>query len=296
MLSLTSDYITDHGDPEPYLRALAEAGFTHVHWCHQWRSDYLYADSEITQIGRWLQAYGLRLNDVHGSEGIEKFWYAPQEHARLAGVELVKNRVELAARLGGDAVVMHAYPPTVQPELASFNPHLFDQIRRSLDDLEAYCRTRGVRIALENLIDFVGVNAGATDVVHAGDNADLLARLLAAYDPAFLGFCYDSGHARLGYDRLAAYTPLFDRLAVLHLHDNDGIGDLHLPVGDGVVDWAHAAALVAASPYAKPISFELSIRHTRFSEPAPFLAYSMPGCQHFADQVETLRAAMIERG
>ncbi len=291
MLSLTSDYITDHGDPEPYLRALAEAGFTHVHWCHQWRSDYLYADSEIAQIGRWLEMYGLRLNDVHGSEGIEKFWYAPQEYARLAGVELVKNRVELAARLGGDAVVMHAYPPTVHPALAAYNPHLFDQIRRSLDDLEAYCRARRVRIALENLIDFAAVEAGVTDTAHAGDNADLLARLLAAYDPAFLGFCYDSGHARLGYDRLAAYAPLFERLVVLHLHDNDGVADLHLPVGDGVVDWAHVAALVAASPYAKPISFELSIRHTRFSEPAPFLAYAMPGCQRFANRVETLRTA-----
>lgn len=291
MLSLTSDYITDHGDPEPYLRALAEAGFTHVHWCHQWRSDYIYADSEIAQIGRWLQMYGLQLNDVHGSEGIEKFWYAPQEDARLAGIELVKNRVDLAARLGGDAVVMHAYPPTVQPELEGYNSYLFDQIRRSLDDLEAYCQARGVRIALENLIDFAATEAGVIDTARAGDNADLLVRLLAAYAPAFLGFCFDAGHARLGYDRLAAYAPLFDRLAVLHLHDNDGVADLHLPVGDGVVDWAHVAKLVSASPYAKPISFELSIRHTRFTEAAPFLAYSMPGCQHFADQVATLRIA-----
>jgi sugar phosphate isomerase/epimerase len=291
MLSLTSDYITDHGDPEPYLRALAEAGFTHVHWCHQWRSDFLYADSEIAQIGVWLQLYGLRLNDVHGSEGIEKFWYAPQEYARLAGIELVKNRVELAARLGGDAVVMHVYPPTLRPDLTGFNDFLFDQIRRSLDDLEAYCQERGVRIALENLIDFAAIEAGVTDTAHAGDNADLLARLLAAYDPAFLGFCFDAGHARLGYDRLTAYAPLFDRLAVLHLHDNDGVGDLHLPVGDGVVDWARVASLIAASPYAKPISFELSIRNTRFTEAAPFLAYSMPGCQRFAAQVATLRIA-----
>lgn len=293
MLSLTSDYITDHGDPEPHLRALAEAGFTHVHWCHHWRADYLYADSEIEQIGRWLQMYDLRLNDVHGSEGIEKFWYAPQEYARLAGVELVKNRVELAARLGGDAVVMHVYPPTVQPELAPYNAYLFDQIRRSLDDLEPFCRERGVHIALENLIDFAAVEAGVIDTAHAGDNADLLARLLAAYDPAFLGFCYDSGHARLGYDRLAAYAPLFGRLVVLHLHDNDGVADLHLPVGDGVVDWGRVAALVAASPYAKPLSFELSIRHTRFTEATPFLAYSLPGCQRFADQVATQRAASM---
>jgi sugar phosphate isomerase/epimerase len=288
MLSLTSDYFTEQGDPAPYLRALAEAGFTHVHWCHRWRSDYLYTAGEIAQIGRWLDEYGLRLNDVHGSEGIEKFWYAPQEDARLAGIELVKNRVELAAQLGGAAVVMHVYPPTVRPDLAGFNAFLFDQIRHSLDDLEAYCRERGVRIALENLIDFAAVEAGVVDTAHAGDNADLLARLQAAYAPAFLSFCFDSGHARLGYDRLDAYAPLFDRLDVLHLHDNDGVGDLHWPVGDGVVDWHRVASLIAASPYARPLSFELSSRSTGFTEAAPFLAYSMPGCQRFAAQVATL--------
>ncbi len=287
MLSLTSDYVTGTGDPSPYLRLMAEAGFTHVHWCHQWRSDFLYADSEIEQIGRWLSEYGLQLNDVHGSEGIEKFWYAPKESARQAGIELVKNRIDFAARLGGDAVVMHAYPPTVRPDLAPYNDFLFDQICRSLDDLEPYAVERGVRIALENLIDFAATEAGVIAVNAAGDNAELLARLLATYPPEFLSLCFDSGHAILGRDRTAAYAPLFDRLAVLHLHDNNGLDDLHLPVYDGLVPWDSVAALIAGSPYRKPISFELSIRHSGFVEPQAFLAYAIGGCQHFAQRFET---------
>lgn len=286
MLSLTSDYATGTGDPSPSLRLMAEAGFTHVHWCHQWRSDYLYADSEIEQIGRWLDEFGLKLNDVHGSEGIEKFWYAPAEYARLAGIELVKNRIDFAARLGGDAVVMHAYPPTARPDLAPYNDFLFDQIRRSLDDLHAYAVARGVRIALENLIDFAATEAGAIDVTAAGDNAELLARLFAAYPPEFLGICFDSGHAILGRDRTDAYAPLFDRLAVLHLHDNDGIDDQHLPVYDGAVKWDRLAALIGASPYAKPLSFELSINKSGYTEPKAFLTYAMDGCRRFARQVE----------
>lgn len=289
MLSLTSDYFTEEGDAAPYLRALAEAGFTHVHWCHRWRSDELYTDDEIAQIGRWLDDFGLRLNDVHGSEGIEKFWYAPQETVRQAGVALVKNRIDLAARLGGDAVVMHVYPPTVQPELAAYNDLLFDQIRRSLDDLEAYALARNVRIALENLIDFAATEAGVIAVEQAGDNAELLARLLATYSPAFLGFCFDSGHAVLGDERTDRYASHFARLAVLHLHDNDGVGDLHLPLYSGVVRWEHVAALIAASPYAKPISFELSNRHVHSPTPEAFLAQCVAGCRRFADQVAALR-------
>ncbi len=290
MLALTSDYVTDRGDPEPYLRRMAEAGFTHVHWCHHWRSDFLYADSEMMQIGRWLDAYNLRLIDVHGSEGVEKFWYAPQEYARLAGVELVKNRIDLAARLGGDAVVMHVYPPTQHPDFARFNEFLFDQIRRSLDDLESYARARNIRIALENLIDFPAIEAGVVEATHAADNAELIGRLLATYAPDFLGFCFDSGHAMLGQDRVERFAPFFERLVALHLNDNDGASDQHLPLYMGVVDWERIAQLIAASPYAKPLSFELSIRHTAFQAPEPFLRYSVEGCRRFAERVRTLRS------
>ncbi|MFZ4847721.1 MAG: sugar phosphate isomerase/epimerase family protein [Caldilinea sp.] len=289
MFSLTSDYLTDQGDAEQALRLLSEVGFTHVHWCHEWYSDFVYSDNEIGQIGRWLAAYGLQLNDTHGSEGIQHFWYAPEEEARRAGIELVKNRIDLTARLGGDAVVMHVYPPTQHPELKRFNPWLFDQIRRSLDEVEPYARACKVQIALENLIDFAAIEAKVIQAAQADDNAELLLKLFAAYDPSFLGFCFDSGHAVLGRNRIEQYLPHLERLAVLHLNDNDGRDDLHLPPYDGIVDWTEVAAGVAASPYTKPLSFELSLRHTAFSTPAAFLAHSYARCCRFADQVAAQR-------
>ena len=60
-LSMTSDYRTSQGCPELYLRKIAVAGFTRVHWCHEWNSDYLYSNREITQIGKWLDEFGLKL-------------------------------------------------------------------------------------------------------------------------------------------------------------------------------------------------------------------------------------------
>ncbi len=41
MLSVTTDYITSSGDPSPWLQQAAEAGFSHIHWCHQWCTDFL---------------------------------------------------------------------------------------------------------------------------------------------------------------------------------------------------------------------------------------------------------------
>ena len=43
-----------------------------------------------------------------------------------------------------------------------------------------------------------------------------------------LGFCFDTGHANLiGVDFENFITTLGKRLKVLHIHDNDGISDLH---------------------------------------------------------------------
>jgi sugar phosphate isomerase/epimerase len=289
LLSITTDYKSDQGDPAPFLRAIADAGFTHLHWCHQWNTDFVYHASEIDQIGQWLKEYGLHLADVHGSEGKEKFWYSLQEYARLAGVELVKNRIDLAARLGADAVVMHAYPPTKDPALAPFNGLIWDQLRKTLDALQPYALARGVRIALENLIDFRGVATGTVTKAEAIDNFDLILQVYEHYPPEYISFCYDSGHAILGYSRLARLAPLLSRLAVLHLHDNDGQDDQHRLVFDGAVDWTFAAKLIAAAPYTKPMSYEVSMRNAGIPEERVFLQQAYTTGVRFAEMVAAQR-------
>ncbi len=120
MLSMTTDYRQDRGSPEPYLRRIAEAGFSHLHWCHHWNDDFLYADVEIDWIRQCLDEFGLKLNDLHASAGLEKCWVSPVEYERLAGVELVQNRIEMAAKLNSDVIILHlpaepAAEPVRQP-------------------------------------------------------------------------------------------------------------------------------------------------------------------------------------
>lgn len=291
MFSLTTDYKIDHGDPRPALAAIAAAGFSHVHWCHHWNSDFIYHPSEIAGIGEALKEYGLQLADVHGSEGKEKFWYSPVESARLAGVELVKNRIDLAAQLGGDAIVMHLYPPTKAPALAPLNGMIWDLVRQSLDELQPYALARGVRIALENLVDFAGLEARAIAVTDAADNFDLIARAYDQYPAEFIGFCYDSGHAILGYSRMERMLPLMERLAVLHLHDNNGQDDQHLPPFSGLVEWERVAQAIARSPYDKPLSYEVSIRNTGIQAESEFFQRTYAAATRFAAMVDAARQA-----
>jgi len=246
MLSLASDYAADRGCPEPALRAIARAGFTHVHWCHHWCTDFLYSRVEIEQIARWLREFGLTVIDLHGSAGGEKSWGSAREYERLAGIELVANRLEMTRRLGGDAVVMHL---PREPEDAAERTAYWDRMRRTLDALAPTAASCGVRIALENL---------------APANHATIARVLELYPPDYVGICYDSGHGNItgeGIDWLEAHA---DRLVAVHLHDNDGTGDQHRLPGMGSVDWPRLMRIIASSSYKKPLNMEVSQKNSGY--------------------------------
>jgi sugar phosphate isomerase/epimerase len=253
MLSITTDYVRDMGNPEPYLRRIAEAGFSHLHWCHHWNTDFLYSRPEVDQIAAWLDELSVSVLDIHASHGVEKAWGSTREYERLAGLELVMNRIAMSSRLGSDVIILHlpALPPDCVDVDAALGPAY-----RSLDALVPYAGDHGVRIALENM---------------GRDNFDVLARLFSLYDAGFLGLCYDAGHGNVagsGLDRLEAVK---DRLISVHLHDNDGTSDQHKLLFTGTVDWARLARIIAASAYDKCVSMEVSIGNSGIADEDQFL-------------------------
>lgn len=253
-LSLTTDFRTDTGCPEDDLRAIADAGFTHVHWCHHWNTDFAYGAVEVKQIGRWLTEYGLQLLDLHGSAGREKCWWSVRKHERLAGVELVKNRINMTAKLGGASVVMH----TPALPAGQDTSDAFDAVQRSIDALLPLVRKTGVRLAIEN--------GGA-------DDFRSLTMLCERYGEDVLGLCYDCGHGNLGGGHgLDHIDRLKHRLIAIHLHDNDGSGDQHRVPFTGTVDWGRLARILAASAYRGCISMESNLHNTPEAQKATFLS------------------------
>jgi len=250
MLSMTTDYARSSGDPSPDLHRIADAGFTHVHWCHQWNTDFLYARSEVEQIAVWLKEYNLALLDLHGSTGPEKDWVAVEEYRRQAGVELVLNRLEMTARLGGEVVILHAGIATCPDGTVP----AWDTLRKSLDELEPYARKLGVRIAIEN-----------------GD-WPIIQDILVAYPPDYIGLCYDSGHGNLDGIGLDKLRLLKDRLISIHLHDNNGATDQHRLPLTGTVDWTRLVTILGSSAYKKCISMESNMGHEDITDEAEFLA------------------------
>lgn len=261
-LSMTTDYAADTGDPSPYLRAIAAAGFTRVHWCHEWNTDRMYSRRQVERIAKRLAEFHLCVLDLHGSGGVKKDWTSPRLGARQAGVELVRNRIEMAARLGADVVVMHV---PKGPDLS--------HVRRSLDELGPFARRQGVRIAIENVSNRRAVSA-----------------ILGDYDPDVFGLCYDSGHGNLSPGGLEFLADLADRLIAIHLHDNDGTSDQHKLPFTGTVDWPALAGLIAGSSYGGPVSIESNMRHgSVYRDEAAFLADAFDTAARLDEMVERRR-------
>ncbi len=273
MLSITTDYVKDTGCPEPYLRAIAEAGFSHVHWCHHWNTDFLYSKPEIEQIAKWLRDFGLSLTDLHASAGREKAWGSYVEYERQAGVELVANRIEMTARLSGDVIIMHL--PS-EPEATEDKGLYWTQMLKSLDALEPCAREHGVRIALENL--------GSTE------SFATIETVLSKYGPDYVGLCYDSGHGNISGGGLEQLDRLKERLISVHLHDNDGTGDQHNLPFSGTIDWDRLAAIVARSSYNKWVSMEVTMANSGIEDEGLFLRAAFERGTKLAGMIDERRS------
>ncbi|MBI5722937.1 MAG: sugar phosphate isomerase/epimerase [Planctomycetes bacterium] len=281
-IAIGTAYTAGAADPGPYLRHIARAGFKHIHWSFHCFGDFLYGRAELDYIAKLLAELHLSVNDLHGSDGQEKLWGSPVEYQRRAGVELVRNRIDMAQRLGCDVVVMHApHEPETSPDREAY----WLSFRRSLDELQHYAAGRGVRIAIENMPN--------------PRYPDFIGRLFEMYPPEFMGLCYDTGHGNFlhkhfleatvpppapnGLDVLERYK---DRLIAVHLHDNDGLADLHRLPFSGTVDWEAVARLIAVSGYAKQImTLEVSMKFNGIADEDEFLQAAALAGEKFADMV-----------
>ena len=252
-IAAATDFAGSTGDPDMSLRALAEAGFTSLHWCHHWCDDFLYGKAELDYIAGLLKKYGLTLLDIHGSQGFEKSWCSPVEYQRKAGVELVSNRIRMLRELGGTGTLIMHIPffKVIQPE--DIRPTIrecIDSLHRSIEDLMPLLDETDSLIAVENMWH---------------DSWEVIESLLERYPANRIGLCYDSGHANASHNkRMDSLEKNKGRLEALHLHDNNGEGDQHQPPFYGNVDWERLAKIIATSSYKRELSFEMSGSNTPF--------------------------------
>ncbi|MCK4366820.1 MAG: sugar phosphate isomerase/epimerase [Thermoplasmata archaeon] len=130
--------------------------------------------------------------------------------------------VEIAHRLGIERVTMH--PGFLSPITFGRRKLAEEAVRDSVEEIER--RTAG------------------TDVVKCIENMPRLfitlfsepEEMLDLIDGTSFQLCLDVGHANTT-DNLSAFLEHWERFGSVHVHDNRGKSDEHLPLGEGEIDF-----------------------------------------------------------
>ncbi len=170
-------------------------------------------------------------------------WYLPIGSAmkplRAASVGIIRPHLDACAAVGAELVTVHADWPN---GLFDADEGVAFQLE-SLRALLAEASARGLRLVYE-------------PVPHRHDTPENLERILAALPE--LGCHLDLGHCNLfGKDPAAMLRRFASRLRHLHLHDNFGDKDLHLPPGAGRIDWDAVCLALEEIEYAGTITLEI---------------------------------------
>ena len=133
--------------------------------------------------------------------------------------------MEICAFFNCPYIVIHGF------KLAYFLGSEEEEWRRTekfLDNLAPMAKDMRITMCIENLYDSLNGHLVEGPCCNARKAADRIDRMNDRYHAQVLGFCFDTGHANLtGLDFEDFITTLDYRLKVLHIHDNDGVSDLH---------------------------------------------------------------------
>ena len=141
---------------------------------------------------------------------------------RQASLQRLTQALHAADRLGAHLMVIHpGFDPWRYPDMEDlWVEHATSFFQELLEvELSGQCR-----LAIENIYE---------------PTPETLVTLVEACDSPRLGHCFDIGHWNMfGQTSLDDWLDrVFPRLLHLHLHDNHGDSDAHLPIGQGNINF-----------------------------------------------------------
>jgi len=140
---------------------------------------------------------------------------------RRESLAKLKKSIDSAAKIEAKALVLH-------PGLKVKDPMMAQRLNEeSILTVYDYAESFGLTLALENMNPNMQYF-----MTKPMDFEDFLERTRIRLKIAF-----DIGHAHIGALIDEFVSKLSDRFIMVHAHDNNGMRDEHLRIGDGTIDW-----------------------------------------------------------
>ena len=260
-----------------FLAQVAENGFTAVEiFCSRAHFDYS-SKQEIEAIKGMLEHQKLQLASLHAptskdtsamrESGIPLSVCEVERVRRIEAMDEFKRAIDVAEELAFPRMVMH-----MGGSREAADPRKRDAAFSTLEHLVLHAKHVGVTLCVENTSSEMGL-------------PEYLRAFVDETRLTGLRFNFDVGHAFLGdgeeAGRIAkAFEPMRELVASVHLHDNHGEKDEHLPPYDGSIDWQNAIPVLNGAPE-KNLAIVLELKEKTGTD--------MPG---MAEQLAAARTAM----
>lgn len=173
---------------------------------------------------------------------------------RETAVQVIRRNLKFAESVGAQRAVIHGgdiawfdFFPEDHPEYPGLQDEIMERRENALEVLAGSCQTllgeaedRDIELVIENMYfpwEMLNTPSEMAALLH--DRLD-----------GKLGMVLDFGHSLISGGGPAAYiNALGKTIRHTHLHDNDGVYDLHLPVGQGRMPLSPALSqLVSLNP------------------------------------------------
>ena len=253
---ITGDYLHAYGFEEGLKRMKAH-GYDALDYgglCHTENKIFHVSEEEFASTLREerkvIEAHGLTVNQTHGA------WRWPacdfSDYDRAERYAAMEKGIRGTALLGAPYFVIHCIMP-----FGENNPaHREELWQMNLDHFTPLCDLAGelgVTVCFENL-PFTSLPLSRWN--------ETLEFVRLMNHPA-MKMCLDTGHAAVYGDSPADAVRAIGKeyLAALHVHDNDGRGDLHWRPGEGVIDWADFTKALHEIGFEGCVSLETSVKH-----------------------------------
>ncbi len=262
------------------VRLICEAGFEGI----DLSTSLLYGDDyreTVSEMSAAAAAYGVPFVQAHGP--IPHYKYGDGD-GRAEFMHQARRSLEIAGMLGIENVIFH-------PMRLSVGSHA-DQLAMNLSvygELIPLAEKYDTHIAIENMCGYK-VDGDGNQVKHVCKSSEELVQYVDAFGSSRVVACLDTGHAFISGEAPGEFARMLgcERLRALHVHDSDGLSDLHtLPYFAGI-EWDSFIRELRAMGYRGDLTLE-AVNFTR-SMPSTLFASAL---RFMRDTAASIRDAIV---
>ena len=228
----------------PEIRA---SGFREIEVCSFPKHLDYHRQGDVHRAGEAMRSLDLHPFSFHAPFADHIDITSLDDLARDAAVNELLAACNAAAVMGVRHIVLHPGPErSGRPHPEEFLLRL-EHAADSLNRVAKACCDLGLELLLENMLPHLLFG-------HTGDMLHLVGEITSCN----VGTCLDTGHAYLAREITTVIHKLSGHLKMLHVNDNAGDRDSHLPPGDGGIDWPWVISELKRCEFRGSLILELS--------------------------------------